>query len=256
MSWALRLPGTLESLEPDLDLLWARGCAGLWQDGAAVVAYFPERLELPLPGSWQQVDDQAHLARYYAELSPVRLGTLVVAPTHAPLELRAGQKPLWLDPGMAFGSGHHESTRLALEALEAEPLFGQRVLDVGSGSGILAIAADLLGAASARGLDLDPETVPVAEANARRNRSRATFACSSLEREGAGSADFVVANLYAELHAQLAPAYRRVLLPGGRLCLSGILGERAGLVTSSLSTFERLQTRCDGEWCLVTAVRR
>lgn len=255
MSWAFRLPGTLESLEPDLDLLWARGCAGLWQDGAAVVAYFPARLELPLPGTWQRVDDQGYLARYYAELSPVRLETLVVAPTHAPLELASGQKPLWLDPGMAFGTGHHESTRLALEALEAEPLVGQDVLDVGSGSGILAIAADLLGAASARGLDIDPETVPVAEANARRNRSRATFACSSLEREAAASADLVVANLYAELHAQLAPAYRRVLRPGGRLHLSGILCERAVMVTDALSGFADLRTRQDGEWCLVTAAR-
>ena len=254
MSVAFRLPGSLESREAELALLWAYGCHGLWQDEDSVLAYFDAPKELPLAGCWEGADDTDYLARYYAELQPVRLSRLVVAPTHGPLQLEPGQKVLWLDPGMAFGTGHHETTRLALQALEQSELAGLELLDVGAGSGILSIAADLLGAASARGLDIDPDTVPVARANARLNLSRARFELGRLQDEAADSADVVLANLFAELHVLLAAEYRRVLRPGGTLYATGILAEKQKLVEAALAPhFQLLELRPGREWLLLAA---
>src|SRR5690606_17777488 len=183
-------------------------------------------------------------------LGPIDLGALVIAPTHATAELRAGQKVLWLDPGMAFGTGHHESTRLALEELTRLEPGGRRVLDVGAGSGILAIAADLLGAVAAIGVDNDPATVPIARANARLNRSRAEFLEGTLAAApGAGSFGLLLANLYAELHAQLAREYAQALTPDGVVIASGIMLDRAELARTALaSAFAAVTERRTGEW--------
>ena len=177
---AFRTDGRLDHFDPISDLLWDHGCVGILEDRTDLVAYFPSKRPLPLDGRWEQPDDTDYLAAYFASLKPIRLDGLVIAPTHRKVRLTVGEKVLWLDPGMAFGSGHHETTQLALGALAALDLRGRRVLDVGSGSGILAIAADLMGAAQAEGLDIDAATIAVAEANAEMNRSRATFRAGEL----------------------------------------------------------------------------
>jgi len=208
-------------------------------------------------GRWAPADDEDYLASYYADLKPIYLNTLVIAPTHAELTLKAGQKPLWLDPGMAFGSGHHETTHLALRALESLELRDKVVLDVGAGSGILAVAADLLGCNSVAGLDNDAATVRVAEENAKLNRSRATFEHRTLDVVSEASADIIVANLYAELHIQLAQDYARVLKSEGHLIITGILVEKLSNVTGALrNDFDGLETQTDSEWALVCARRR
>ncbi len=254
MTVAFRMKGFLEARDADTDLLWGLGCEGLWQDGEDIVAYFAAPLELPFVGVWEQLEPQDYIERYYAELQPVYLQTLVVAPTHSAVTVTGGQKVLWLDPGMAFGTGHHETTRLALRELERLELADKHVLDVGAGSGILAIAADLLGAASAHGLDTDPDTLPVAEANRRLNRSRATFAPGSLQDAPGRSADVLVANLFAELHLELCGEYRRVLKPGGSLVISGILHDKLPAVEAALTErFEVGAVVTDGEWALLTA---
>ncbi len=254
MTVAFRMTGRLEARDADTDLLWRLGCEGLWQDGLDIVAYFPAPLELPFTGVWETLEPQDYAERYYAELQPVYLSTLVVAPTHSAVTLSGGQKVLWLDPGMAFGTGHHETTRLALRELERLELAHKRVLDVGAGSGILAIAADLLGASSAHGLDTDPDTLAVAEANRDLNRSRATFAVGSLQNAPATSADVLVANLFAELHVQLCGEYRRALAPQGVLVVTGILHDKLPAVEAALTTcFEVGAVVTDGEWALLTA---
>ena len=244
-----------EGLEgPEAATLWEYGCRGVVEEGAEVVGYFDGLVELPLEGRWIELADEDYLERYYRELEPITIGPLVVAPTHRQAVLGAGQKPLWIDPGMAFGTGHHETTRLALEALAALELSGKSVLDVGAGSGILAIAADLLGADSSRGIDIDPDTLPVARANAALNRSRATFNLGELE--GQELADVIVANLHAELHVELAGAYSRALAPAGRLLVTGILGDRTGMIDRALAQrFEPLGWAEAGEWRLFSAVR-
>lgn len=248
---AFRMTGSLE--HPDTARLWELGCTGVLEDGPHIVAYFDAPVELPFAGSWEVADAKDWVAEYQRTLSPVTIGRLVVAPTHRQVTLSQGQRPLWLDPGMAFGSGHHETTHLALSALEAADLRGKRVLDVGAGSGILAVAADLLGAADAEGVDIDPETVPVAEANARLNLSRAHFSVGTLLPDTAPT-DILVANLYAELHAELAGAYQRALKPGGTLLTTGILAERAAVPYNALSAlFSDVETEHKGEWLLLRA---
>lgn len=254
MSVAFRIKGKLETLETELDTLWEYGCEGVWQNGDDVVVYFSERLELPLTGTWEKIDDEAYVERYYAELKPVHLETLVVAPTHTDVSLKAGQKALWLDPGMAFGTGHHETTKLALQALERLNLLQKEVLDIGAGSGILAIAADLLGAGSAHGIDNDLETLSVAEENRALNSSRATFALDTVQDVETESADVIVANLFAELHIQLVSEYCRVLRPNGWLFATGIMNEKLNAVLEALAPyFEVDRTLQEGEWSLVSA---
>lgn len=249
-----RFPADLDADPPEAAELWVRGCRGMQQDGSDVVAWFDEEVDLAVPGRWSDGDDTDWLKTYFTGLGPVHVGTLTVAPTHAEVTLRAPGRVLWLDPGMAFGTGHHETTRLALAALEGSSLATRRVLDVGAGSGILAIAADLLGAALAIGIDDDPATVPVARENAALNRSRARFELGTLdEGRPEAEADLIVANLFAELHAKLFPAYARALAAGGTLILTGILHEREAVVVEAVPpSFRASGRRQDGEWVLWT----
>ncbi len=238
--------------------LWDAGASGVAEDGEDLVGYFAAEPTSALPdeGAWEDVDDVDHVAAYHQALLPVDVGPLVVAPTHREVVLRAGQTVVWLDPGMAFGTGHHETTRLALEALASLDLTGRRVLDVGAGSGLLAIAAERLGAADAWGLDVDPETVAVARDNARANRSRARFVAG-----GFGDVpidppvDVLVANLYAELHAAFLPGYVAAAARGADLLLTGILDPRDALVRAAVAAqgdgLETVAWRRDGDWWLV-----
>lgn len=252
---ALRFAGVLEEDPPEVALAWEHGCRGLVQEGSEIVAYFDAQIELPIEGRWERVDEVDYLERYFSELRPVDVGPLVIAPTHAPVTLTAGQKPLWLDPGMAFGTGHHETTRLVLLALGRLGATGKRVLDVGSGSGILAIAADLLGADGAQGIDNDLATISVAQANAVLNRSRAEFRFATLA-EVSTTWDVLVANLFAELHAQLLADYVRVTKPGASVLLSGIAEDKLDVVLAAVPEALTLtEQRADGPWYLLELQR-
>lgn len=251
MSFVFRMKADLE--HPALDELWHLGAQGMRQEGDEVLIYFVAPLELELEGSWQEIDAEGYLEAYYASLQPVVLQHLVIAPTHTELSLRAPQKVLWLDPGMAFGTGHHETTRMVLAGLEQLDLTAKTVLDVGAGSGILAIAADLLGAAKALGVDNDPLTVPIAQANARLNRSRAMFEIGTLDSVQL-KPDVIVANLFAELHIRLAEGYSKHLKSGGVLLLSGIMREKeAGVIEAIAAYFLELHIKHDGEWSFISA---
>lgn len=264
---AFRFVGHLDDDPPQVTVAWEHGCQGVVQDGSEIVAYFDAEVALPVEGTWESVDEVDYLAEYFAGLAPVAAGPLVVAPTHAPVTLAAGQKPLWLDPGMAFGTGHHETTKLILLGLGRRRMTGLRVLDVGSGSGILAIAADLLGAAVALGIDNDPATIDVARANAELNRSRAEFRLGTLDdvsdgatadsgRERGASWDVLVANLFAELHAQLMRDYVRVTEPGATLLLSGIVEDKLEEVLAAIPPeLELTHRESDGPWHLLELSR-
>lgn len=253
MSAAFKLTGATEA---DLELLWHHGCQGILEEADRVTAYFAKPTKLPLNGTWETADATDYVAQYYANLKPIHLQKLVIAPTHREVTLTAGQKPLWLDPGMAFGSGHHETTRLALECLEGLELFGKNVLDVGAGSGILAIAASLLGAV-AQGVDNDPLTLGVAEANARLNHVTPSFKLGTLEPTPKAFTDVLVANLFAELHLMLIPLYAEHLQPEGELIITGTLVEKLDAVLAALdSSFTAINTVTDGEWALVSARRK
>lgn len=132
---------------------------------------------------------------------------------------------LILDPGMAFGTGSHPTTRLCLEWLERTVQPGETLLDYGCGSGILAIAAARLGAGAVSGVDIDAQAVEAARANAERNQVTAVFADNSKAVEGVY--DRVVANILSNPLKVLAPAICALVRPGGALALSGILEEQA-----------------------------
>ncbi|MCS7069570.1 MAG: 50S ribosomal protein L11 methyltransferase [Meiothermus sp.] len=245
-----RLRGDFETLDVYSATLFELGARGLEEKPGEVWAYFPERLELPFPGEWVELPDTDWLEAYKRDLQPVVAGPFVVlAPWH---EWSGEEKRILLEPGMAFGTGHHETTRMALEALAVRTEPEMRVLDLGTGSGILAIGAALLGA-EAVGLDIDPAVIPQAIENARLNRVSARFELGSLE-DATGPFDLVVANLYAELHAYFAGAYREKFGICGTLILTGILLERERLVRQALEAhaFELLQRRQEGEWVCLT----
>jgi ribosomal protein L11 methyltransferase len=251
---AHRYPGAAVEAEGALGLaLWDAGARAVAEDGDDLVGYFDDRVPLPGGGAWEAVDERDYVAEYFAGLGAVEVGPLVVAPTHRPVTLAPGQRALWLDPGMAFGTGHHDTTRLVLESLGSIDLVGARVLDIGAGSGVLAIAADLLGAAEAFGVDIDPDTLPVALANARLNRSRARFACEDFGAAELGDPyDVVLANLVAELHVDLMDAYGRAVRPGGVLLLAGIVDERLDMVERAVAPpLVVAERRNDGAWWLL-----
>jgi len=255
---ALRLAGPLEDESPHLSRLFELGCVGMVEvagaAGPEVLAYFERIVPVPMEGSWETVDDVDYVAAYRRHLKAVRVGPVVVAPSHRRVTLEVGEQVVWLDPGRAFGTGHHETTRLALAALGRLDLVGRSVLDVGAGSGILAIAADRLGAAAALGVDSDAGTVPVARANARLNRSRARFLEGSLDHaELPDRFDVIVANLHAELHASLMEAYRRRLLAGGSLLLTGVLARLTDVVAKALPADASWRLEREGAWVLLHA---
>lgn len=248
--------------DPRLAKLWDLGCEGMWeeeQDGEAVLlAFFPQPLELSIPGEWIVVEQRDWVGEYQQTLQPFTIDPLIIAPTHSTVTVQPFQRVLWIDPGMAFGSGHHETTSMAISSLARRDLRGKTVLDVGAGSGILALAAELLGASEAYGIDTDPTTVRVANANAEANGLRAKFAVGTLGTVPLKAHyDVIVANLYAELHAELFQAYADLLPSTGNLYLTGILATKAGLVRHAIPdslSLNHIETA--GEWVLLELEKR
>ncbi len=159
---------------------------------------------------------------------------LVVAPSWEHCDSR--RIILRLDPGMAFGTGTHETTLLCLEALEREVKGGETLLDIGTGSGILAVGALLLGAGQAFGIDIDPMCVKVARENAQRNGVSGRFKAKQgdLASQVGGQYNLITANIVADAILRLAPALPPLLAPGGLFVASGVLCERAEEVRAAL----------------------
>jgi len=192
-----------------------------------------------------------------------RLGRhLVIRPSWRPYERQPGDIVIELDPGMAFGTGLHPSTQLTLVALEEEVQPGMRVLDLGTGSGILTIAALKLGAAHVVALDVDAVAVSAARANIARNGldDRVTLGLGTLGTEAAralGEFDLIAANIIARVIADLAPEFARHLRPGGRLLASGIIVDRRDEVAGALTAAGLTLTSEDqaGDWVGLRARR-
>ena len=189
------------------------------------------------------------------QFAPIRAGErLWIVPTwhEAP---DAGAVNIVLDPGAAFGTGSHPTTRLVLGWLEREVRGGETVLDYGCGSGILAIAAMKLGAARAVGVDIDPLALEAARYNASAN----AVALDVLPADAplVLEADLTVANILANPLRMLAPLLASHTRPGGRLALSGILAAQAGEVMAAYAPFfDMAAAGAEGDWVCLAGTRR
>ncbi|RMG29089.1 MAG: 50S ribosomal protein L11 methyltransferase [Gammaproteobacteria bacterium] len=164
---------------------------------------------------------------------------------------------LRLDPGLAFGTGTHPTTALCLEWLEAHPPEGQEVVDYGCGSGILAVAACLLGAVQVVAVDHDPQALAATRANAQRNRVHDRIQACRPEDAPAGTADLVLANILANPLIELAPRLAGRVRPGGRIVLSGILEAQAGAVAAAYAPmFALAPPRVREGWVCLEGVRK
>ena len=200
--------------------------------------------------SQTSVEEQNWVQLTQSQFEPIRVsGRLWIVPSwHQAPDPEA--LVLVLDPGMAFGTGSHPTTRLCLEWLERTLAPGATVLEYGCGSGILAIAAAKLGAAEVTGVDIDPQAVRAAEENSRTNGVQARFIDSARQIEG--QFDIVVANILSNPLKALAPALCALVRPGGQLVLSGILVEQTDDLTSAYAPWISLELAdsCEGWVCL------
>ena len=180
-----------------------------------------------------QEDWQNGWRKYY---HPMEIGRrLAVVPSWQ--EYDTDRVKLLLDPGLAFGTGGHETTSLCLEALDELTAGGERVLDIGTGSGILAIAALKLGAACAEGVDIDPVAVRTACENAALNGVAGQFTglVGDLSDKASGTYQIITANIVANAIISLAPAVPGLLAEGGHFIASGIIDTRAQEVAEALA---------------------
>jgi len=252
-------PATVRAYVPARDV----AAAGRAADEAAVALGHLQAFGLrPIGDLRTRLVDEADWADAWKAHFPVmRIGRrLVIKPTWRRHHAEPDDVVLALDPGMAFGTGLHPTTRLCLVALERLAdegrLANARILDVGCGSGILAIAALRLGGAEALGVDTDPIAIEATTENARRNR----LARRIRAREGSLPTneppfDIVVANLIAGVLVPLAPLLRAELSPGGRLVASGIFADReadvrAAFEAAGLAVTERTG---EGDWVALEA---
>ena len=162
----------------------------------------------------------------------------VIVPTWRTYEPQSDDIVISLDPGMAFGTGHHPTTRMCLELLEQHVGSGDRVLDLGCGSGILSIAAAKLGATEILGLEIDPIAASVAERNIRENGVQNTVTTDEAtlphDQAEANGYDLLVANVSAKVITELADHIVRAVRSGGTLIFSGILDKQQAEVTGRM----------------------
>ena len=189
--------------------------------------------------------------RYY---HPIPLGKITIVPAWQNYPEKDGEIVVRMDPGMAFGAGTHETTRLAVLLLEETLAGGEKVLDVGTGSGILAIVSEKLGASLVRGYDIDPVAVRVAKENAEENGTKnVAFGISDLlasVEKTAGGYDLAVANIVADVLLRMAPDLPACLRPGARLICSGIIESRLPELRAGMSAagFREEKIISENDW--------
>lgn len=203
-------------------------------------------------------EDWANTWKQYYK--PSKVGEkIVVKPIWEEYEEKEGELVVNLDPGMAFGTGTHETTRMCIQVLEKYVKEESTVFDVGCGSGILAIAAAKLGAKLAVGVDLDPVAVESSIENVGYNNlNNIEILHGNLVEVIDGKADIVVANILAEIICILTDDVKRVMKDGGVFITSGIIHDRVDMVCEKLEAtgFEVIEKNRDGEWnCIVAKLK-
>lgn len=204
------------------------------------------------------VAEQDWTENWKAAFKPFRLGAhMVVRPSWERMALQPGDHEIEIDPGMAFGTGTHETTGLCVELVEKYVKPGDRVIDIGTGTGILAIAAAHVGARPVLATDLDAVAVRVAAENVKINGFEDVIEvrCGDLLEVVPESGDVVIANIISDVIIMLAQPVRQRIVDGGLFICSGISVERRDDVLRALeeARFEILEAPVRGEWCAIAA---
>lgn len=292
MSWLqLRLAITPEQAEPMEDLLLGLGAVSvtfmdaedqpifepdlgttpLWQNTHLLALFeadterqllidqLQQMWQQPLPEyQFEDIANQDWERSWMDNFKPMRFGRrLWIVPSwHEAPEPDAVN--LLLDPGLAFGTGTHPTTALCLEWLDGQELKDVQAIDFGCGSGILAIAALLLGASRVVGTDIDPQALEASRDNAQRNQlPDERFPLYLPEAMPAQPADLLVANILAGPLVSLAPQLTDLVRPGGRIALSGILAEQTGEIVAAYERAFELDPVAEKDgWIRVSGVRR
>ena len=205
----------------------------------------------------REVEEEDWESNWKEYFHPIKIGKkLVICPTWRNNELFPDRKVVMLDPGMAFGTGHHPTTRMCLELIEEIIRGDESVLDLGCGSGILSITAVKMGAASSYGLEIQENAVKVARENCVSNNvvgkvhiELGTLSDSSNKK----NYDVVMANISSKVIVDLSESLVRSVKVGGHIILSGILNESLSDVKKAISIFEMKieETRIDGDWVAI-----
>jgi ribosomal protein L11 methyltransferase len=240
--WRRSKVTALFALDTDVGSALARAChaAGVEHPRELERAELPER-------DWVRLTQ--------AQFKPIRISArLWIVPSWERAPDPAAIN-ITLDPGIAFGTGSHATTRLCLRWLDANIRGGESVLDYGCGSGILAIAAARLGATRVSGVDIDPQAILAARANAMQNRIVAAF--HEPGRNAPPACDVVLANILAGPLITLAPLLASATRPAGRIVLSGVLESQAAEVVAAYAAqFEMSAPVGDEDWVMLVGQRR
>jgi len=234
-------------------------------DPVSVLAGLQSMLDEPLPGHrFSVLGDRTWEREWLKDFRPMRFGKRLwicpggQRPPGSALQ-EAGAPPviLELDPGLAFGTGTHPTTALCLGWLDGIDVAGRNVIDYGCGSGILAVAALKLGAASAIGVDIDPQALTASRENAERNDVAGRLRLLAVDEPLTAQADILLANILAEPLMALADQLKDRVVAGGRIALSGILATQAAAVAERYAPWFDMNpaTHQDG-WVRLDGVRR
>jgi ribosomal protein L11 methyltransferase len=227
-------------------------------DAKAIVQQLTNQWSGELPEYRSEIiEDQAWERAWMDDFKPMRFGErLWIVPSWSePPERNAIN--ILLDPGLAFGTGTHPTTRLCLEWLDAHEIAGQTVIDYGCGSGILAIAAALLGAEKVIGVDNDPQALLATMENARRNHVVESITCYLPKEAPDRPADMLLANILAGPLLELAPRLSALVNSNGRIVLSGILPEQAAEISSAYAPWFEMQSAVEHDgWIRLEGVKR
>jgi len=252
------------------------GAAGIWESEETgphqtrLIAYFEQstnletvrdalqtlfqREDLSLPAfGIRSIEDQDWGERWKKSWKSFPIGRrFFIIPSWSDTEAPYDRFPIYIDPGQAFGTGTHETTQLTLEAMEVWMEPRRVVLDVGTGSGVLAIAATHLGARFVHACDVDPVAIEVARENLERNTTQAiSLMCGSIDAIANDAIGFLLCNLTADVIVEILPDIHRVLRPQGIVVFSGILNELSYDVRqiAKMQGLSVLQEKNRGEWC-------
>jgi ribosomal protein L11 methyltransferase len=244
----------LDCETPDRDWLiaelWERGTTGIIEGVAGLRAFFDEHIDtsdlMAFSPRWERAEERDWVEMSRAQWEPVEVGSrFFLVPSWSSDPAPEGRLRLEMQPGLACGTGWHPATQIALEAMERYVAPGAAVLDVGTGSGILAEAAALLGAGPVYACDIDADAVAIARERLRAATVHAALFAGSAAAVRGGAVDLVVANIDAETLIPMFAEIRRVLKPGGRAILTGFPESR---LAAMLAAFGQGATFARGEW--------